>query len=81
MTAAWPGVGFAGDILDNHLAEGKMKPMVVVMPDGSMSVEQFTEDIVNDIIPCIESRYKVLTGVENRGMNINYSKNSSKFSK
>lgn len=28
---SWPGVGAAGFILDNLMAEGKMKPMVVVM--------------------------------------------------
>jgi len=33
---SWPGVGCAGDILDNLLAEGKMKPMIVVMPNGSI---------------------------------------------
>ena len=32
--ASWPGVGAAGWILDNLLAEGKMVPMIVVMPNG-----------------------------------------------
>lgn len=36
----WPSVGCAGEILDNLLAEGKMKPMIVVMPDGTLTPEQ-----------------------------------------
>jgi enterochelin esterase family protein len=31
---AWPSVGRAGFILDNLLADGKIKPMIVVMPAG-----------------------------------------------
>jgi enterochelin esterase family protein len=32
----WPTIGRAGFILDNLIAEGKAKPMLVVMPNGSM---------------------------------------------
>ena len=32
--ASWSTVGRAGTILDNLIAEGKAKPMVVVMPAG-----------------------------------------------
>ena len=35
--ASWPGVGAAGWILDNLLAEGKMVPMVVCMPNGTIT--------------------------------------------
>ena len=35
---SWPGVGAAGLILDNLMAEGKMEPMVVVMPNGSIEM-------------------------------------------
>ena len=35
---SWPGVGAAGLILDNLMAEGKMKPMVVVMPNGTIEM-------------------------------------------
>ena len=37
--ASWPGVGCAGTILDNLLAEGKIQPMVVVMPNGSIATK------------------------------------------
>jgi len=34
---AWPSVGRAGFILDNMIAAGKVKPMVVIMPAGHTS--------------------------------------------
>ncbi|MFC5412526.1 esterase [Larkinella bovis] len=34
--SGWPTVGRAGFILDNLLAAGQAKPMIVVMPNGSM---------------------------------------------
>lgn len=34
--SGWSTVGRAGFILDNLLAEGKAKPMIVVMPNGSL---------------------------------------------
>ena len=51
--AAWPTVGAAGWILDNLLAEGKMVPMVVVMPNGTINVPDevppFAEDLFSSI--------------------------------
>jgi len=64
---AWPNVGCAGIILDNLLADGKIQPMVVVMPDGtigrdaSKEVAPFAKDMAVDIIPFVESNYRVLT--------------------
>ena len=66
--ASWPGVGKAGDILDNLLAEGKMVPMVVVMPDGSISTEKFPDELTKDIIPYIEKNYRVKTDAANRAL-------------
>ena len=37
--ASWPGVGEAGWILDNLLAEGKIVPMIVVMPNGTIQTK------------------------------------------
>lgn len=37
--AFWPTIGRAGEILDNLMAEGKMKPMIVVMPNGTIPME------------------------------------------
>ena len=71
--ASWPGVGAAGWILDNLLAEGKIVPMVVVMPNGTINnvpneVPPFAEDMVTSIIPFIEANYNVKTDADNRAM-------------
>ncbi len=71
--ASWPGVGAAGWILDNLLAEGKIVPMVVVMPNGTITnvpneVPPFAEDMVTSIIPFIEANYNVKTDADNRAM-------------
>ena len=71
--ASWPGVGAAGWILDNLLAEGKMVPMVVVMPNGTVTgvpneVPPFAEDMVTDIIPFVESNYAVKTDKDSRAV-------------
>jgi len=71
--ASWPTVGAAGWILDNLLAEGKMVPMIVVMPNGTITnvpneVPPFAEDMVTDIIPFIEKNYAVLTDKDHRAI-------------
>lgn len=72
---AWPTVGCAGHILDNLLAEGKIKPMVVVMPNGSIEgadlyaeVPLFEKELTGSIIPFIESNYRVLTDKDHRAL-------------
>lgn len=64
----WPGQGKAGWILDNLFAEGKIVPMVVVMPDGSVPVETVAEDIGNNIIPYIEKNFRVHTDAAHRAI-------------
>ena len=73
--ASWPGVGCAGNILDNLMAEGKMTPMVVVMPNGSIPVKNmmdevplFEQDLVGSIIPYIEDNYRVVADKAHRAM-------------
>ena len=70
--ASWPGVGAAGWILDNLLAEGKMVPMIVVMPNGTIAVPDevppFAEDMVTSIIPFIEANYNVKADADHRAM-------------
>ena len=66
--ASWPGVGRAGNILDNLLAEGKMVPMIVVMPDGSMPTDKFADELVKDIIPYIQKNYRTKTDAANRAL-------------
>lgn len=70
--AAWPTVGAAGWILDNLLAEGKMVPMVVVMPNGTINVPDevppFAEDLFSSIIPFVEQNYRVLANQKSRAI-------------
>lgn len=65
---AWPNVGRAGWIMDNLLAEGKCKRMIVVIPNGAMDTKLFAQDLGNDIIPYIEANYRVLTDANNRAI-------------
>lgn len=73
--ASWSGVGQADNILDNLLAEGKMKPMLVVMPNGTIETDDlagevplFVEDLKNDIVPFIEKTYNVYTDAAHRAI-------------
>ncbi|ASV31681.1 alpha/beta hydrolase-fold protein [Maribacter cobaltidurans] len=70
--ASWTTAGRANVILDNLYAEGKLEPMLVVMPSGHTEEEgffmgvgpdqdPFCKDLLNDIIPLIESTYPVST--------------------
>lgn len=65
---AWPGVGRAGFIMDNLLAEGKIVPMIVVMPNGSVDTDKFTDDMMNDLIPYVEANYNVYTDKDHRAL-------------
>jgi enterochelin esterase family protein len=77
---SWTTVGRAGFILDNLIAEKKAKPMVVVMPAGHTSrdfnmaggitqtVDEFSEDFLNDIMPYVEDHYRVLKDRGSRAM-------------
>lgn len=65
---AWPTVGKANFILDNLLAKGKIKPMIVVMPDASISVPVFTSDLINNIIPYVENKYRVIADKDHRAL-------------
>jgi enterochelin esterase-like enzyme len=47
----WKVKGSADNILDNSLAKGRMKPMIVVMPNGFVSGEKPNEQIKGGGIP------------------------------
>lgn len=65
--ASWTTVGKANVILDNLLAEGKVKPMIVVMAMGhpapgfhmqpGIDDDPYYKQLFNDIIPYVESHY------------------------
>jgi enterochelin esterase-like enzyme len=69
-------------LLDNLLADGKAVPMIVVMPNGRAQKDDrarggfqsapafaaFEQDLLNDVIPTIESRYSVQANREHRAL-------------
>ena len=68
---AWSSVGRVGFILDNLIAAKKARPMIVVMPAGHTSrgpgsplgraaTEEFVNDFVKDVMPYVETHYRVL---------------------
>ncbi len=74
---SWTTVGRAGFILDNLIAAGKARPMVVVMPAGhtgpftfgrGLPMDEFTMDFRNDIMPYAETHYRVYTDQANRAI-------------
>jgi enterochelin esterase-like enzyme len=80
--ASWSSVGRAGFILDNLLSAGKAKPMLVVMPAGHTSrftpgprspgsprpPDLFGKEFVDDILPFIESHYRVKADRKSRAL-------------
>lgn len=77
----WAVQGKTDIILDNLIAEGKAKPMIVVIPNGNVSrpgaaaggynddaMAAFKEELVGSIIPFIESSYRVKTGAADRAI-------------
>src|SRR5262249_10238544 len=62
----WRRGGRADVILDNLYAAKKAVPMIVVMPNGSIS--GFEDDLLKDIIPYVESHYPVKADREHRAV-------------
>lgn len=75
---SWPAVGRAGFILDNLIANGKSRSMVVVFPNGGVNGAQpmvadpdkdpFTAELLSVIIPYIESHFKVSSEPDKRAL-------------
>jgi enterochelin esterase family protein len=77
---SWGTVGRAGAILDNLIAAGKAKPMIIVMPAGHTSTEfrlipgvrmghdAFNDDLVKVIVPFIDSHYRTLPDRDHRAI-------------
>lgn len=67
----WTKVGRANVIADNLIAQGKSRPMIIVMPYANVmpaARDAFTKDVLNDIIPFVEANYPVLTDSKNRAV-------------
>jgi enterochelin esterase-like enzyme len=81
---AWPSVGRACFILDNLIADAKVKPMIVVMPAGHQpgqpaippppqqgappSINPFTDEFMTDIMPYVEKNYRSINDREHRAI-------------
>ncbi|MFB3779148.1 MAG: esterase [Bryobacteraceae bacterium] len=71
----WTTVGRADIILDNLIADGKAKPMVIVMPYGMMPARQggnpnedYEKELLTDVKPLVERLYRVKTDRANRAI-------------
>jgi enterochelin esterase-like enzyme len=95
IESGWTMIGRMNNILDNLIADGKAKPMVVVMPLGhaiqsfwagpaksaaptgagggrgatpSGELTPFSKDLLDDVMPMIESTYKVSKKADDRAI-------------
>lgn len=75
--ADWTDVGAAHFILDNLIAEGRTKPMIVVMPRGhavpfrgprEKNTSVFERYLLKEVIPQVERRFRVKDGPKNRAI-------------
>lgn len=70
--ATWVVYGKAHWILDNLIAQGKARPMVVVMMDGHATLDRqantqaFEQDLLQDVMPFVEANYRVKTDAASR---------------
>jgi enterochelin esterase family protein len=84
--ACWTQLGHAHQIFDNLIAQKKVRPMVVVMPDahalppqppspagagpsrGLDNLRAFERDLLQEVLPLVESRYRVKTDPQSRAI-------------
>jgi enterochelin esterase-like enzyme len=79
----WQRFAQPGALLDNLIADGKAVPMIVVMPNGRAQKNDraegnvfasapafavFERDLLDDVIPTIESLYSTFTDREHRAL-------------
>jgi enterochelin esterase-like enzyme len=73
--SSWSSVGRAGFILDNLIADGRAKPMIVVMPAGHTAavrrpaeMEEVVRDFGEQILPYVEKNYRVMADKQHRAI-------------
>lgn len=72
----WATQGRTDLILDNLIAEGKARPMLIVMMDGNggsmafaeQSLRSFTAELKDNVIPFVEKNYRAETDRKNRAL-------------
>jgi enterochelin esterase-like enzyme len=74
---SWTGTGHAHYILDNLIASGKAKPMIIVMPFGHtpdrpggniLANTDFGDDLIKDLIPHIQKNFRTIDNPGSRAM-------------
>jgi len=78
LATSWALHGRANVILDNLVAAGKAKPMIVVMPfghsvsrtetDRTKNTTNFAADLLENVIPTVEKAYRVETSKASRAI-------------
>jgi enterochelin esterase family protein len=63
---AWTETGRANVIADNLLAEGRMRPMLIVMPNGQG--EAASKAVMEEVLPLIEKSYAVAKDPNSRAI-------------
>ena len=81
--ATWTALGRAQWITDNLLAQGKCRPLILVMTDGhaqpsapagappearGQALAAFQKDLLQDVMPFIEANYRTRPGPTNRAI-------------
>ena len=74
-------LGRANVIADNLLADSRAVPMIIVMPDGHVMTvpasvkgdrsrwrEPFEKDLLESVLPLVETNYRVLADAQHRGI-------------
>lgn len=77
---SWVNAGHANFILDNLIADGKAKPMIVVMPAGHAvpfsaprgvspsNNELFETHLVSEVIPMVDAKYRTAANAQHRAL-------------
>ena len=81
--SSWTFDGLAHVILDNLIADGRAKPMIVVMPFGhpeasaragviptfrARDMQAFANDLIDDVMPLVERTYRVARQADKRAI-------------
>lgn len=78
---SWTSVGRANNILDNLIAAGKAKPMIVAMPNGHtpdrpngggpanmLQNADFGNDLLKVVVPYVDAHYRTIANASDRAM-------------
>jgi len=79
--SSWTAVGKANLIADSLLADGKIEPLIIVMPYGQLNgdvtvneafaddfQQKFEKELLTEIMPSIEKNYRVVPDARHRAM-------------